>query len=1292
MVGGNEKGNKQGETETHEEHELSLPELKLNQLVRSENPIDGRSDGRSSGTGREVEPQKIEAIQPWNNYTIVSLERGSDIEIYDENAKKITDIQSNITNKTITSGYWSDSSSKLHSKSYIAKKSSTNNQISVDDIPIELRGQARKALGTNNMINIRSGGIDNETVSNVAVLPDNNLVMFSKDGAVITLVTKNEHGVELAPRDWKRLNPKDEYSEELRENLERVVGEQEGYVEINGEYSVQITDIGINIMKNDDPKGQPIYTETIPSVERNIAVDPNNSNIFYFSRTSSPREIRMIDLGGNDETTGSFTSIGAPIPENYDSISNLQLDPKGNFFLFYSGDDLIVMTKDTLKEVKRESNLSHVDFDNNGNIRAIDKDGHLVIHEANFDELAGELDKHRIQSATADLNIDDIFTQQAAKNEQAGLDNKSMDKLDGVRDDLQTKFKEMLETVSTHEGLVQARDQFNTVRQKLQAGGLRSEEIDYVIEGLEKPIQDKEKMFAKEAADKALKLVRTKLEGGLSFGSISEIREILEDIKSQEGFLISDQRLELAKARTDLDSQIRELFEKRGGEVKKDIDELISKTKKDLESFETKMQMDDWLEFRYPQIKARLSSINHDIPFEADEIYKQVQEARTSLDLLAEEYEHKFKIEYAKVREKASERIEAHVDTLQQEISSLEDRLQAQGFKDRTAGEQYLGASEAKKYIETEIEALADDDPDAAKELKRMMKVRLSNALTEIERGGMTTIADTGKQMVSFGDTRFPKWESKVKEREERSVDIAFEEDSKTRGPGISAKDIQGDIILNINTGDGKNENVRLYEGMRDEQEWRLGLQSYKGESIPPSYITAEDFKNIKKKYNDWNHGEDSKLRQEWRDNRKILRELYSTRKKISERTDEDEDKEWQDKYSEAYKKFGTFCAENNIPLLQRINRIKNQPNIETSNGKGFIPEWQSHWVTDNETEDDLENMAGNLKMQMDLQEGMLVLKGHAGTGKDVRVKMFCNMTNRPYFGMDGTKWTTEFELSEDVMLESKDGASQTVKIPSTILNGIRTPGAVVYFNEFNAMPEQAQIFLHALMDEKRSLTLKTSSGKTIKALSSVLLVGSMNPNYPGTFDPQFATRSRMVSQEIGYPQMTREANPDDPNKRPMYDSSEALRIARGVDSLADLTFEASMDHNEFVKLWDQYVNGIDNGVDKPTLEQKFDIDTILTLVQFANKLREDFIKNFEKGTSSRKALPVTQPITGRELRRCAYTLSRMTTEEKTSSDPENTARELLEKYFLTHIDKKEDQEKIRKALKTWTSQKRVTN
>jgi MoxR-like ATPase len=858
-----------------------------------------------------------------------------------------------------------------------------------------------------------------------------------------------------------------------------------------------------------------------------------------------------------------------------------------------------------------------------------------------------------------------------------------------LRTNYQEQFGKVLAKITTPEGILQLRQGFNKLREQLRQHGLNPNEVNFIIGGLEMPIVEKEREFAVKGAQEALTSIRATLASGLSITSVSEARAEMNKIRATEALLETDLRQKVRGVATELEQRSLELFRQRGGEIIKDIHGLMERTKTELEGFTSKSQMDDWLEFRYPQLKSRLGSLAKDVPLEADEAYRAIVAARTELQTIASTFEDKFKREYAKVREKASERIGATVDILAQDVDGLIERLRAKGFTSRPAAEQYLSSSEAKKILETEIAGLAGDNPDVAKELERGLKVRISNTLTEIERGALTQVAESGQQMIMFGDAAFPKWEAKVKEKVERTVDVTFEEDAKTHGPGVKAGDILGDISVSIRTSTGKVEKVRLYEGWQAENEWRLGLLNYRGGAIPSSYVTAQEFKDFKREYGDWSQGEKSKLRSELQEKRDALKEIYSRRQKIGERAPEI-DTAWQEEYKQKLQEYGTFAAEHHIPLLRRIDHIKAEPDVEYTNGKGFVPAWQSHWVMDPQTETDLSEMAKVLKMQLDLQEGILNLKGHAGTGKDVRIKMFCALTNRPYFGIDGTKWTTEFELSEDVMLESKEGASQTVKVPSAVLNGITTPGAVVYFNEFSAMPEQAQIFLHALMDEKRSLTLKTSSGKTIRALPNVLLVGSMNPNYPGTFNPQFATRSRMVSLEIGYPPLTRKADAGDRNPNAPYDASEALRIARGVDSLADLTYEASIERNEYVQMWDKYINGIDNGAPEPTVTQKFDIDTSLALVQFANILRKNFIEIFEKSRDARNALPVSQPITGRELRRCAYALSQMTPGEKATANSETIARNLLDKYFLTHIDKKEERDKIRTAMSTWTSQKRV--
>jgi len=1256
----------------------TLPELELREIQKSAQPI-----GQEGGSKK-----KIETIRPWNNYTIVTIEGIDGIKIFDEDAKSIEDFKPPLNSKKMVINWREERVKQKIGKSYIGKDTDTDQQdLRISQVPLELRAFAKKVLDgiSGQYFKLEEQQKLTElSASELTVLSDKYVVLASKEGGFFIFVTKSDKGVTLSPKDWKRLNPTDPIPPELSKEVEKLLGENEGYKQLNESHYALITDVGINIFNTADAQGSPVFSEGIPSVERNMTTDPSSPNVIYYCQSSNPRSVVRLDLNGESNT---WKPVAAEFPKKYESVRNLQLDPTGNFFLFYSKEDLVVVTKDTLDEVKRVPNLTQVNFDSQGRIRAVDKDGHLVIYEPNFSEVAQELDKWRVARLADGIQIQDIFDLQASKKKQKG--GESLEYLDPLRTKYQEQFIDVLSKITTGEGVMQVRQGFIKLREALRSQGLKPNEITFIIEGLEEPITVKEKEFAIKGTQDSLTFIRAKLASGLSITSVGEARAEMEKVKAVEALLEGDFRHEVQEVALELEQRSLELFRQRGGEIIKDISGLVERTRIDLEGFTSKMQMDDWLEFRYPQLKSRLGSLLRDVPLEADEAYKAIVAAREELQRIASTYEEKFKQEYAKVREKASERIGATVDILAQDVDGLIERLQTRGFTSRTAAEQYLSSSEAKKALEAEIAGLASDNPDLAKELERGLKVRISNTLTEIERGALTQVAETGQQMVLLGQTSFPKWEAKVKEHVERKFDVTFEEDVKTHGPGVKAGDILGDVSISIRTSTGKVEQVRLYEGWQDENEWRLGLLAYHGESIPPSYLTAKEFSQVKREYGDWDKDEKSKLRKDLQKERDTLKEIYSRRQKIGERTP-DVDNPWQEEYKKQLQVYATFITEHHISLLRRIDQIKTEPEIEYTNGKGFVPEWQSHWVMDPQTETDLEEMAKALKMQLDLQEGLVNLKGHAGTGKDVRMKMFCALTKRPYFGIDGTKWTTEFELSEDVMLESKDGASQTVKVPSAVLNGITTPGAVVYFNEFNAMPEQAQIFLHALMDEKRSLTLKTSSGKTIRALPNVLLVGSMNPGYPGIFDPQFATRSRMVSLEIGYPPLTRKPDSGDRNPNPPYDASEALRIARGVDSLADLTYEASLEHNEYVKIWDKYINGIENGAQDPTGTQKFDIDTSLALVQFANNLRENFIKIFEKSREARNALPVSQPITGRELRRCAYALSKMTPAEKVTANPEVIARSLLEKYFLTHIDKKEDQDKIRTAMNTWTSKKRV--
>ncbi len=1268
-----------------------LPELELRQVMKSEAPVN-----KESNLTKEVVD-----VLPWNNYTLVTLKDGVDVAIFDKAGKPVTDLKMFMANCEMIIDWSNDRvAHKVRgedlNKRYISRHIRSSDNVTLSNVPSELQPFASAALDSSSVGRFDLRGTSNTKLRALNMATSGRyIVLSSPQGAYFAFETENESSVVLEPRNWKRIDPKDTIPPELAEFAKNSAVESHKY--LNDKYWMSVASDGINIVKNGDGVEKAVFSDRILSVNNNIAKDPNNPNIVYYCKDVNPEQILRLDLSGEPNT---WSPTVAELPKQYDRIDQLQMDPTGSFLLFSSREDQVFLAKDTLQEVKRMPKLSHVSFDSSGNIRAIDGENRLVILEANFREIAREIDSRKIAKLASGVDLKSVFAPGVTVGKEATGSTDTFEHLSALRTQYETEFASVLGGVTTLEGIQGVREGLGRLNLTLRIQGLQPDEATFIVEGLEGPVAEKEREFAVKAAREGLDFVRARLGGSISLSSMSEARAEMGRVKASEALLDADLRREVRDVGEELERKSLELFSQKGGEVIRDVESLVVRTKLDLEAFTKKSQMDDWLEFIYPQLRARLGSIARDVPLEAVEAYSALVSARARLQEMADVFERKFKQEYAKVREVAVERLEATVGTIQADLVGLLERLRSKEFTDRRSAEEYLQASEARKAIEAEVTAMAGSSPDISKELNRALRVGISNALTDIDRGSNTSVAASGQQMITFGKTDFPKWEAKVKAKVARKVEVVFDDDPSSHGPGLKPADILGDVALSITTATGKTARARLYEGWDEENEWRLAPPSYRGTPIPPSYLTAGEFRKVRRDYGEWSRGDKSQLQDELKKRRVALREIYEKRERTYETNSAGKNVKLlprtsgealaiREEYKTRLNEYGQFCAENNIHILKRIDRVQSEPDAEYTNGKGYVPEWQSHWTNDPQADGYLEEMAQVFKMQLDLQEGMLDLKGHAGTGKDVLIKMFCARTNRPYFAIDCTRWTTEAELSEDVILQSVDGASQTVMVPSAVLNGITTPGAVVYFNEFTAMPEQAQIFLHALLDEKRSLTLKTQSGKTVRAEKTILLAASENPDYPGTFTPQFATRSRMVGINVKYPPFTRLPGIGDTNPNPPYDVSEALRIARGVDSLADLTYEASLDRNEFVKIWDRYVNGIENGALEPTGTVKFDIDTILALVQFTNKLRTDFIKNFEK-SREKNLLPIRQPLTGRELRRCANALSKIPPEEKVAGHEETVARDLLERYFLSHIDKDEDRTKIKTAMDTWTSRRRL--
>lgn len=1266
-----------------------LPELKISQILKSPEPV--------------IKANERGLIQPVGEYTAVLGREAKEITVLDKAGRKIVGLNNTQTMildwPTLTSrggGYGA-------TYGYVVPDSSTLDydsrrySIGADKFPPHLQPAVKefiKQKGTANRIETpqQAWQLPTTNIGSLDVKSEEGYILFHQTGGAqwIGFQTKDERGIDLPPRNWKRFDFVDEWAGRWPQNM----AEKVRLLRLQGITSIQGTENGyyaaafedkLTVTKPGQKFAEAEFTDQLVGIGNNICLDPRNKGVLYYCTSDNPRLLIRLDTTGDP---GNWVTETVDIPQEYKSIKNLRLDPTSNFFMFQSNGDFVILAKDTLQEVQKIPKLSDGKLDDQGKIRGIDDRGHLVIYDANFQEVSQELEKRRVARLAQGITVD-LFKKESATATKIETDQ--LQHLVPVKTNLETQFSTQLQQITSLDDMSTVGEALTKLRTRLRSEGLQPAQIDFITQGIQDSIAGKERILAAPIVAQGLTELHTKLGGNLTVTSITEARGDLAKLKSLEGLVDDATRIQIRALENQFGQQSAELFRREGSVIEKDVGELVTGVKAELEKMATIGDFADWQEFRLPQLVSRLGALANDCPIEASETQRKILTARRQLQEISRENEKKFKEHYSEVREKASEVMGERVELMKVDIGSFADRLRGRGFKDRTQADTYVRSSEALEALRTEIEELKRQNPEAAKELDKALKVQIATVMSEIDRGGLTTIAETGQQMILFGETPFPRWEGKVQEKVQRQVDLIFIPDERTKGPGVTADKVLGDVgVMEINSR-GKLERKRLYEEMQDEDEWRYGSVSYRGEYVLPSYLTQAEYRKLKQDYADWNKGDSSKLKQEFNDKKQALHEWYKQRQKPGQR-DTHADDQWGAKYRELLQDYATFSAENHILLLSRIDQLRAAPETEFANGSGYVPEWQSHWTTDETTEPYLEEMAKASKMQLDLQEGLLNLKGHAGTGKDVLVKMFCNRANRPYFAIDCSKWTTEFELSEDVVLEAKDGASETVKVPSVVLNAITTPGAVMYFNEINAMPEQAQIFLHGLMDEKRTLTLKTSSGKSVRTLDNVLLMGSMNPGYPGTFNPQFATKSRMVALEIDYPKLFREKDPNDPNPNPPISAAEALRVARQVDSLADLTYEANPEHNDFVKIWDRYVNGIQNGAPDLTQVQRFDVEAILTMVEFAQKLREGFILKFEKARASaipRGTLLVDQPITGREMRRMAYFLSKMSAEEKATANPEAVTRSLIERFFLSHIDKKEERDEIRTAMTTWTSSKR---
>lgn len=1036
----------------------------------------------------------------------------------------------------------------------------------------------------------------------------------------------------------------------------------------------------------DSNTGQPIKVDI-----ETLTYSPEAGEI-YWSVSSSGGEIAIVDV----TKAVNEWHVETVKPESQTtSISGVTGEPRKNYLIVagerYSSEThmqqkgVFIINRKTGKiETEVVGDFAGAPHYLDGDIFINSPDNTLRRISTNLHTIisAEEIEKQRAKMA----KIRRLGERAAAAKEEAPA------KFAAITVEIGAKQKEILADINAELQKTNTREDAETLLRQLQAHleETAAETNDRELtEEIFKPAKEKVEAkiaeFLSTEIGATIQEIRGKLGTGMSIAGVDIVGKRLASLQGHKSDkrITPAQRAEIVSLEEAFERETETIFQEQEKELLETIDGKMKSIQEELEKIDSHPAFEDWADSDFPSYLQTLEQYRSRCPLRNKAALSRIEESIRTLMRLKEVHEKKFLKEYAKIRTIAQETTDQQAKTIQDTITSfaaaLNKKISEKKFAAEAEAEEWVKQNQTYATIINLIDLLRNRNKDLAESLSDRLETEVQNAIYRIERLSQTEIdAETGQQYELFGDFLFPKWEGRTEKKKPVRIELKFEVDAKTIGPGVPRENYMGHLYYEVTDDHGEKRRYRVFE----EDERQYGLVGKSEVETIRGHVSAREARKFLSGYSQWQN-EKSELRQKYEtivtERAKIMEEL----RKAQKASDTERTGQLKAEYKAKCGEYIKFVTETGVWLYRRLDMKRKQNELEKQNGKGLVPERSTHWVRSPYTERVLQKIAEDAKMQLDNKEGTVMLVGHAGTGKDVLIKMFCNKTNRPYYRFDCSKWTTEADLGEDLILESKEGASRTIKVPSMIVKGIQTPGAVVYLNEFNAMPEPAQIFLHALFDESRSMTLKTRGGETVEAHPSVVFMGSMNPNYVGTFQPQYATLSRFCETFVEYPPLK--------DKSDNFDPSEALMVARSTRSLAGLSRSPNMEKNEFVKLWNTYVNR-QGEVDRTALtpEREFDLNVITGLVQFGNKLREGFITMVEKREKGRKALQVPQPFTLREMRRCAYRLSQMKPEDKKLENAEETARQLIRRYFLSHIFDQKKVEEIDTALRTWTVERKL--
>lgn len=456
--------------------------------------------------------------------------------------------------------------------------------------------------------------------------------------------------------------------------------------------------------------------------------------------------------------------------------------------------------------------------------------------------------------------------------------------------------------------------------------------------------------------------------------------------------------------------------------------------------------------------------------------------------------------------------------------------------------------------------------------------------------------------------------------------------------PGIEVDD----KVVRIN-----GEETPVFHGSEEALSWQLNTEQFReqGETMVEISFKRSDGLEIKPGVET-----EGRTRFEDRDRFLSLSEFKSLKKEneeylkavdtLADAEANEEKKNESKKYLEEFKK--------KFPDSEWVLRGLRHLNSFAVEESKEILERDPYFVETPYVVETLEKLTRLINRQRERKQGIVILEGDAGTGKNKLVDHFAYLTKRQLFRFTCSAGKDEQDLKYLLEYDAKKG---TYRIKSTVIEALETPGAILEFDEINTLKPEVAKMLNSLFDHDRAIFLGEDRA-SVKAAEEVVMIGLQNPqHYMGVKPLAETIKSRARIMEVGYP----------PFKEPKkagggfgpatmnFRVDEALILKQHVSELKNLS------NFEFEQIWNCAFNTDrqlmqPQGAEEKLVEHRFrtlegPFRSVKGIVEIANKIRDAY-RAYHEGKSDDQ---IKFTFSLRESVECAYELPfmKLTPEER---------------------------------------------